>query len=165
MWFDRHPALAFCLSMIFSENRIPPVGSKPESKLFRIMLLAAASALQDSDQPVGETEPRRKHFDDISEQGLAQCRLLLFDALKRFGIEDVKNACRFGLNGGAARAAGYQTHLADRGMSTQAANAGGSAFRQIDDNADAALEDEVAGVGGSPWRAMMSPAFTSRRLQ
>jgi hypothetical protein len=29
LWFDRHPALAFCLSMIFSENRIP---------LFRIML-------------------------------------------------------------------------------------------------------------------------------
>ena len=28
-WLDRHPALAFCLSMIFSENRIP---------LFRIML-------------------------------------------------------------------------------------------------------------------------------
>jgi len=24
--------------MIFSENRIPPVGSKPEGKLFRIML-------------------------------------------------------------------------------------------------------------------------------
>jgi hypothetical protein len=23
LWFDRHPALAFCLSMIFSENRIP----------------------------------------------------------------------------------------------------------------------------------------------
>jgi hypothetical protein len=39
LWFDRHPALAFCLSMIFSENRIPPVGSKPEGKLFRIMLL------------------------------------------------------------------------------------------------------------------------------
>jgi hypothetical protein len=38
LWFDRHPALAFCLSMIFSENRIPPVGSKPEGKLFRIML-------------------------------------------------------------------------------------------------------------------------------
>jgi len=29
LWFDRHPDLAFCLSMIFSENRIP---------LFRIML-------------------------------------------------------------------------------------------------------------------------------
>jgi len=29
---------SFCLSMIFSENRIPPVGSKPEGKLFRIML-------------------------------------------------------------------------------------------------------------------------------
>jgi hypothetical protein len=38
LWFDRHPALAFCLSMIFSENRIPPIGSKPEGKLFRIML-------------------------------------------------------------------------------------------------------------------------------
>jgi hypothetical protein len=24
--------------MIFSENRIPPIGSKPEGKLFRIML-------------------------------------------------------------------------------------------------------------------------------
>jgi hypothetical protein len=32
LWFDRHPALAFCLSMIFSENRIP---------LFRIMLQLA----------------------------------------------------------------------------------------------------------------------------
>jgi hypothetical protein len=29
LWLDRHPALAFCLSMIFSENRQP---------LFRIML-------------------------------------------------------------------------------------------------------------------------------
>jgi hypothetical protein len=29
LWLDRHPALAFCLSMIFSENRFP---------LFRIML-------------------------------------------------------------------------------------------------------------------------------
>jgi hypothetical protein len=29
LWFDRHPSLAFCLSMIFSENRMP---------LFRIML-------------------------------------------------------------------------------------------------------------------------------
>jgi hypothetical protein len=29
LWLDRHPALAFCLSMIFSENRYP---------LFRIML-------------------------------------------------------------------------------------------------------------------------------
>jgi hypothetical protein len=38
LWLDRHPALAFCLSMIFSENRIPPIGSKPEGKLFRIML-------------------------------------------------------------------------------------------------------------------------------
>jgi hypothetical protein len=32
LWLDRHPALAFCLSMIFSENRIP---------LFRIMLSSA----------------------------------------------------------------------------------------------------------------------------
>jgi hypothetical protein len=29
LWFNRHPALAFCLRMIFSENRFP---------LFRIML-------------------------------------------------------------------------------------------------------------------------------
>jgi hypothetical protein len=29
LWFDRRPALAFCLRMIFSENRFP---------LFRIML-------------------------------------------------------------------------------------------------------------------------------
>jgi hypothetical protein len=29
LWLDRHPALAFCSSMIFSKNRIP---------LFRIML-------------------------------------------------------------------------------------------------------------------------------
>jgi hypothetical protein len=34
LWFDPHPALAFCLSMIFSENRIP---------LFRIMLERAPS--------------------------------------------------------------------------------------------------------------------------
>jgi hypothetical protein len=38
LWFDRHPAPTFCLSMISSENRIPPIGSKPEGKLFRIML-------------------------------------------------------------------------------------------------------------------------------
>ena len=35
-WFDRHPALALCLSMIFSENRYP---------LFRIMLLAGVVML------------------------------------------------------------------------------------------------------------------------
>jgi hypothetical protein len=34
LWFDRHPALAFCLSMIFSENRFPPVGSKPRGQAF-----------------------------------------------------------------------------------------------------------------------------------
>jgi hypothetical protein len=38
LWLDRHPAPAFCLSMAFSENRIPPIGSKPEGMLFRIML-------------------------------------------------------------------------------------------------------------------------------
>ena len=31
-------ALSFCLSMIFSENRFPPIGSEPEGMLFRIML-------------------------------------------------------------------------------------------------------------------------------
>src|SRR5712664_3356963 len=34
---NRHPALS-CLSMIFSENRYPPIGSWPEGMLFRIML-------------------------------------------------------------------------------------------------------------------------------
>src|SRR5712692_3099383 len=29
---------SFCLSMIFSENRFPPIGSWPEGMLFRIML-------------------------------------------------------------------------------------------------------------------------------
>ena len=28
LWFDRHPALAFCLSMIFSENRSPVKNSE-----------------------------------------------------------------------------------------------------------------------------------------
>jgi hypothetical protein len=37
LWFDRHPALAFCLSMIFSENRIP---------LFRITLKLGAVLAQ-----------------------------------------------------------------------------------------------------------------------
>jgi hypothetical protein len=31
-------ALSFCLSMIFSENRFPPIGSRPEGMLFRIRL-------------------------------------------------------------------------------------------------------------------------------
>jgi len=35
---NRHRALIYCLSMIFSENRYPPVGSLPEGMLFRIML-------------------------------------------------------------------------------------------------------------------------------
>ena len=43
--------------------------------------------MQDANQPVGETKPLGQHFDDISEQGLAQGGLLLFDALKRFGID------------------------------------------------------------------------------
>ena len=34
----RHLALATCLRMIFSENRVPPIGSKPEGMLFGIML-------------------------------------------------------------------------------------------------------------------------------
>jgi hypothetical protein len=29
---------SLCLSMIFSENRLPPIGSWPEGMLFRIML-------------------------------------------------------------------------------------------------------------------------------
>jgi hypothetical protein len=28
LWFDRRPALAFCLRMIFSENRFPLFGSR-----------------------------------------------------------------------------------------------------------------------------------------
>src|SRR5882672_3076358 len=31
---NRHPALSFCLSMTFSENRYPPIGSWPEGMLF-----------------------------------------------------------------------------------------------------------------------------------
>jgi hypothetical protein len=37
LWLDRHPALAFCFSMIFSENRIPP-RIKSGAGFFRIML-------------------------------------------------------------------------------------------------------------------------------
>jgi hypothetical protein len=42
-WLDhsklnRHRALDLWWSMIFSENRYPPIGSKPEGMLFRIML-------------------------------------------------------------------------------------------------------------------------------
>ena len=35
---NRHPALAICLRMIFSENQVSPIGSKPEGMLFGIML-------------------------------------------------------------------------------------------------------------------------------
>jgi hypothetical protein len=40
---DRDPIvsdhdLIFCLSMIFSENRFPPIGSLPDGMLFGIML-------------------------------------------------------------------------------------------------------------------------------
>jgi hypothetical protein len=35
---NRRRALALWWSMIFSENRYPPIGSKPEGMLFRIML-------------------------------------------------------------------------------------------------------------------------------
>ena len=47
LWFDRLPALAFCLSviprvtpegMLFAKPEFGPIGSKPEGKLFRIML-------------------------------------------------------------------------------------------------------------------------------
>jgi hypothetical protein len=34
---SRHPALAFCLSIIFSENRIPP-RIKSRARFFRIVL-------------------------------------------------------------------------------------------------------------------------------
>src|SRR5262249_24531133 len=33
-----HVRTVYCLSMIFSENRYPPIGSSPEGLLFRIML-------------------------------------------------------------------------------------------------------------------------------
>ena len=35
---NHHRALTYYLSMIFSENRYPPIGSEPEGMLFRIML-------------------------------------------------------------------------------------------------------------------------------
>jgi len=46
LWLDRHPDLvesgcaldSLNCRMSFSENRLPPVGSKPEGKLFRDML-------------------------------------------------------------------------------------------------------------------------------
>ena len=37
LWFDRHPAPAFCLSMIFSENWLPP-RIESGAGFFRIML-------------------------------------------------------------------------------------------------------------------------------
>src|ERR1700721_161833 len=58
LWFDRHPALAFCLRMIFSENRIP---------LFRIALgavLAQAAAdrrlVRRCKQPTGPGEKAQR---------------------------------------------------------------------------------------------------------
>jgi len=37
---------SLCLSMIFSENRVPPIGAWPEGKLFRIMLQALLPVLK-----------------------------------------------------------------------------------------------------------------------
>src|SRR6267142_4569768 len=45
---NRHPALSFCLSMIFSENRYPPIGSWPEGMLFRIMLWKSSCSIRPS---------------------------------------------------------------------------------------------------------------------
>src|SRR6516225_12339223 len=112
------------------------------------LLAGHALTLQHADQPIGEAQPLGQHLDHIRQQRLAQRRLLPLDLFKCFGIEHVENARRFGLNGRAARAVSYEAHLADRGVSAQAAHAGGSAFSHVDDDADAALEDEMHGRGG-----------------
>src|SRR6202034_4076591 len=80
------------------------------------------SALQHADQSIGKAEPFRHHPNHVSEQSLAQSRLFLLDAFECTGVELIKHACGFGLNGRAAGRAGDQAHFADRGVAAEAAH-------------------------------------------
>src|ERR1700688_28006 len=104
---------------------------------------AVSLTLQDANQPVGKAEPLGQDLDHITEKRLAQRRSFALDALEGVGVEHIKNARGLGLDGRAARALGYQAHLSDRRVPAEAADARRSAFRQIDDDAEAALEDEM----------------------
>ena len=109
----------------------------------RSRLTHSSAALQDADQAVRKAEPLGQNLDHVTKQGLAEHRLFALDALEGVGVEHIKYARGLGLDRCAARALGYQAHLTDRRVPAEAANPRGSAFRQIDDDADAALEDEM----------------------
>src|ERR1700686_4348252 len=76
---NRHPALAFCLSMIFSENRFP---------LFRIML-EAADLFQRPLLPLGlipSSRPREEMSPHLADQPTcgADCRSSAWPVFVRF---------------------------------------------------------------------------------
>ena len=73
--WNRHHALALCLSMIFSENPLPPIGSEPEGMLFRIMLAC-----------------RRDHLVEVSSN-IKECGLVrAYRQNSRRGSSDRRNS-------------------------------------------------------------------------
>src|SRR5208282_1838612 len=68
------------------------------------------STLQDTDHTVGDAEPLSHYCDDVTEQGLAERRLFIFDFLVSVRSEFVEYAGGFSLNRCAARPLGDQAH-------------------------------------------------------
>src|SRR4029077_11108247 len=78
-----------------------------------------------------------------AEQGLAQRRALALDGFVGVDVQFVEHARDLGLNGRAARPPGDQAHLADRSMRAEAAHAHRPDVAEVNDDAEATLEDEM----------------------
>src|SRR5258708_7350425 len=66
LWLSDSVVLAYCLSMISSENRRPPIGSLPEGMLFRIMLQE-----QDLAQLIASSHVIAVHLDHGTQRAAA----------------------------------------------------------------------------------------------
>src|SRR6185437_13243884 len=81
--------------------------------------------------------------DHVAEQGLAERRMLSLDRFIGLGIQFIEDARDLRLNGCAARPLRDQAHFADRRVRPEAAHAYRLSVAEVDDDADATLEDEM----------------------
>ena len=103
---------------------------------------------QHCDRPVRKRQPLRHHRHEIGQQLLAERGVFFPDRVELVRVQHVEHTVDLGLDRRAARGARHQTHLADRGVAAQAADARGAVVFGGDHDADAAVEDEVHGIGG-----------------
>src|ERR1700719_2101574 len=106
------------------------------------------SPSQHRDHAVGEHQPLGHHRDEIGQQLLAEYRVFDLERFELMLVQDIKNARGLGLDGGAARRMRDQPHFADGGVAAQTPHPGGAAFAGGDHDADAAVENEMHGIGG-----------------